>query len=115
MYVTPTMFGKWQPSNVSRLLRILKNHVSLLFIMMYNIISYLNQGWSEKYDEEIPETSPRFSALGFYTERTDIPKYNKRCKNPFLKNLLIVNSFEDKLKGMDKLLYIKDDETSSSE
>ena len=27
----------------------------------------------------------------------------------------IVNSFEDKLKGMDKLLYIKDDETCSSE
>lgn len=81
--------------------------------MMY-ITCDKQQGWSEINDEEIPETSPRFSALGFYTERKDIPKYNK-SKNPFLKNLLVVNSFEEKLKGHDQILYIKDDDTSSSE
>jgi hypothetical protein len=29
-------------------------------------------GWSEKYDEEIPENSPRFAAKGFYTDRNGI-------------------------------------------
>ena len=33
------------------------------------------KGWNKKYDESLPISSPRIAKFGFYTSRTDIPRY----------------------------------------
>ena len=63
------------------------------------IIHY--KGWSNKYDEILPISSPRIAKLGSYTSRKDIPKYqdspNKSRK--FILNLANASSsVVDKLK-----------------
>jgi len=43
------------------------------------MVHYL--GWNKKYDEIISINSSRIAPYGFYTKRTDIPKYQIKDQN----------------------------------
>lgn len=48
-------------------------------------------GWHKQYDEKVDFDSPRFAKLGYYTARSDIPKYHLEGSNNCVAYLIVPN------------------------
>lgn len=54
-----------------------------------NIVAIHYEGWNMWYDELLPITSPRLAKYGFYSTRSDIPKYRLQTGKGQMQALIV--------------------------